>query len=116
LGYWTYPAGFQEIDESSEEAAVRETLEELASVVEVTDLFGVYSRPGAPVNIVYLARLAQDSPAPSPTDEALEVRAFAAEEVPWAELAFPSTQMVLHDWVEGQRDRKSTRLNSSHVA
>ena len=26
LGYWTYPAGFQEIDESSDEAAVRTAL------------------------------------------------------------------------------------------
>ncbi|MFL5734784.1 MAG: NUDIX domain-containing protein [Chloroflexia bacterium] len=99
LGYWTYPAGFQEIDESSDEAAVRETLEELGCTVEITGLFGVYSRPDAPVNIVYVARLTENSPAPSPTDEALEVQAFAPDEVPWDDLAFLSTQAVLRDWV-----------------
>ena len=103
LGYWTYPAGFQEIDESSDEAAVRETLEELGCPVEITRLFGVYSRPHAPVNIVYLARLPGNGPAPAPTDEALEVRAFARDEIPWDDLAFISTQAVLRDWVDSRR-------------
>jgi len=101
LGYWTYPAGFQEIDESSEQAAVRETLEELGCQVEVTGLFGVYSRPGAPVNLVYLARLVEGSSPPTTTDEALEVRALAPNEIPWDDLAFMSTHEVLHDWATG---------------
>jgi ADP-ribose pyrophosphatase YjhB (NUDIX family) len=103
LGYWTYPAGFQEIDESSEEAAMRETIEEIACPVELTGLFGVYSRPGAPVNIVYLARLIAGGSRPTPTDEALEVRAFTPDEIPWVDLAFPSTQLVLQDWVSSSR-------------
>ena len=98
-GYWTYPAGYQEIDESTEGAAVRETLEELGSNVQLDRLLGVYSRPGAPVVIVYLAHLAKDSPRPSTSKEAIEVGAFLPDEIPWDELAFPSTHQALHDWV-----------------
>jgi ADP-ribose pyrophosphatase YjhB (NUDIX family) len=100
LGYWTYPAGFQEIDESTEDAAVRETWEELRCVVRLTGLFGVYSRPGAPVNVVYLAAISAESEPPTTTTEALEVRSFAPHEIPWDDLAFPSTHAVLRDWVE----------------
>ena len=100
LGYWTYPAGFQEIDESTEEAAIRETLEEIGCYVELRELFGVYSRPGAPVNIVYVAHLFETGGIPRTTGEALEVQAFAPDEVPWADLAFPSTLAILRDWVE----------------
>jgi ADP-ribose pyrophosphatase YjhB (NUDIX family) len=101
LGYWTYPAGYQEIDESSEEAAVRETQEELGINVEVVSLHGVYSRPNAPVvNVVYAARLEPDSPRPGLSLEALEVHLFGPDEIPWGELAFPSTTLALRDWVE----------------
>lgn len=100
LGYWTYPAGFQEWDESTEEAAIRETREELACDVELEGLLGIYSRPNAPVvNVVYIARLARPESVPHTTKEAVEVRAFAADELPWAQLAFPSTHSVLLDWV-----------------
>jgi hypothetical protein len=35
--------------------------------------------------------------APQPTAEAPEVRAFAPDELPWAELAFWSTERALRD-------------------
>jgi 8-oxo-dGTP diphosphatase len=103
-GYWSYPAGYQEIDESSDEAAARETTEEIGSVVEIVSLFGVYSRPLAPVvNLVYLARFAVGSPRPHTTPESVEVRSFSAGEIPWSELAFESTHQVLRDWVRLRR-------------
>jgi|SRR5436190_9202487 len=98
LGYWTYPAGFQEIDESSDQAALRETREELGCDVKIGALFGVYSRPGAPVNVVYRARMIDGGQSPRPTDESIEARLFAADEIPWNDLAFPSTYAVLRDW------------------
>jgi len=100
LGYWTYPAGFQEWDESTEEAAIRETREELGCEVALDGLLGVYSRAGAPiVNVVYLAHLTHIGPPPHPTKEATEVRAFFPDDIPWPELAFPSTSVVLKDWL-----------------
>jgi ADP-ribose pyrophosphatase YjhB (NUDIX family) len=99
-GFWTYPAGYQEMDESTEDAARRETWEELGLHVEISRLFGVYSRAGSHVvNVVYVASLAEGASAPMLTTEAIEVGLFAPDEIPWDELAFPSTEAVLKDWV-----------------
>lgn len=99
LGFWTHPAGFQEYDETTEEAAVRETLEEIGCDVVIDRLFGVYSRAGGPVvNIVYLAHFAGARTVPCTSPEALEVKHFAPHELPWDELAFPSTERILSDW------------------
>ena len=99
-GYWTYPAGFQEWDESTEEAAIRETLEEIGCNIEIDGLFGVYSHANSPVvNIVYRAHLVPPHTVPSLSAEAIEVKAFSPEELPWSDLAFPSTERVLGDWV-----------------
>jgi ADP-ribose pyrophosphatase YjhB (NUDIX family) len=104
LGYWTYPAGYQEIDETTEEGAIRETIEETGLDVAITRLFGVYSRAGSHVvNVVYLARLERDGDLPVLTPEALEVGCFAPEKIPWDELAFPSTTEVLENWVAEMR-------------
>jgi ADP-ribose pyrophosphatase YjhB (NUDIX family) len=100
-GYWTHPAGFQEWDESTEQAAIRETREEIGCDVSLERLLGVYSRAGGPVvNVVYLARLRPGANPPCETVEAIEVRAFAPDAVPWEELAFQSTAQALRDWIE----------------
>lgn len=111
-GYWTFPAGYQEIDESTEGAAKRETLEELGCLVELDRLLGVYSRPGAPVVIVYMAHLSDDSPRPGTTSEAIEVRPFKPEEIPWDDLAFMSTVQALRDWVAAVRPEVIAQLDA----
>lgn len=98
-GYWTHPAGFQEIDESTEEGALRETREELGCEVSLQGLLGIYSRPHAPVNIVYVAQLTAQGGSPRVTPEAIEVRAFAPQDIPWQDLAFLSTHAALRDWL-----------------
>ncbi len=102
LGYWTYPAGFQEIDETTEEAAIRETREEIGCDVQLRGLFGVYSRAGAPVNVVYTADVTETGGIPCTSGEALEVRSFSPDDLPWDELAFPSTHAILRDWVRSR--------------
>jgi ADP-ribose pyrophosphatase YjhB (NUDIX family) len=105
LGYWTYPAGYQEMDETTADAAVRETLEETGLSVAISRLFGVYSRAGSHVvNVVYLARQLDERAVPVLTREALEIAGFAPDDLPWAELAFPSTELVLQDWVSLMRE------------
>jgi ADP-ribose pyrophosphatase YjhB (NUDIX family) len=101
LGFWTHPAGFQEWDETTEEAALRETREELGCDVDLVRLLGVYSRAGAPVvNVVYLAHPRTRGGVPCTTKEALEVCAFLPLEIPRDALAFPSTALAVRDWLE----------------
>jgi ADP-ribose pyrophosphatase YjhB (NUDIX family) len=104
LGYWTYPAGYQEAEESTEDAAVRETQEEIGCDVELDGLLGVYSRPSVGVVvIVYLAHFLAASKVPCLTAEALEVQSFGRSEIPWHDLAFSSTEQALRDWVASAR-------------
>jgi ADP-ribose pyrophosphatase YjhB (NUDIX family) len=94
-GRWTFPGGFVDLGESVEEAARRETDEELGIAIELGRLVGVYSRAeDRVVLIVFLARALGE---PHTTPEATEVRPFAKTELPWDELAFWSTKQALHD-------------------
>ena len=44
-GYWTLPAGFMELGETSQAAALRETFEEANARVEILNLFAVFNLP-----------------------------------------------------------------------
>jgi ADP-ribose pyrophosphatase YjhB (NUDIX family) len=94
-GLWTFPGGFVDLGESVEEAARRETREELEIDVELEGLVGVYSRPEDRVVLVVYAARALGTPCT--TEEATEVRAYAASDIPWDELAFWSTERALRD-------------------
>jgi len=96
-GLWTFPGGYVDRGEPVPDAAAREAREEAGVTVAVDDLHGVYSARGvAVVLIVYRARIAAGTPHAGP--EALEVRWFEPERIPWQELAFPSTAAALTDW------------------
>ncbi len=95
-GKWVFPGGFLDRGECVEDAAIRETWEEVNLKVEVTKLINVYSYPGYPVVvIVYLANVIGGEL--RAMDETLEVRMFAPRDVPWEDLAFPSTRDALTD-------------------
>ncbi len=101
-GTWAQPGGFLEVDETVTEAAVRETLEETGLVVEPGEIVGLYSRlEAAVVVIAFEARIVGGSPTVTP--EALEVRAFRPEAIPWGGIAFRTTVWALRDWVRRRR-------------
>ena len=94
---WTFPAGFVELGESVEEAAVRETREEIGVEIKVRELLGVYSYSNVGVaTVVYLADVVGG--ALKTCQEAEEIAGFNKESIPWTELAFRSTQDALKDW------------------
>lgn len=96
-GRWTFPGGFVDLGESVEDAAHRETDEELGLAIELGRLVGVYSR--AEDRVVLIVLLARAHGQPHTTAEAIEVRSFAQAELPWDELAFWSTERALRDAV-----------------
>jgi ADP-ribose pyrophosphatase YjhB (NUDIX family) len=97
-GKWVFPGGFVDRGESVADAAVRETLEEVCLKVSLTGILDAYSFPGSEVVVVVYAADVVGG-ALEVGDEALEVRAFRPEDLPWSELAFESTQAALRDYV-----------------
>jgi ADP-ribose pyrophosphatase YjhB (NUDIX family) len=103
LGYWTFPAGFMEMNETAAEGAVRESWEEARARIEVIDLLGTYDIPHiGQVYLLYRARMLGPEFAPGPESE--EVALFDWEEVPWDQLAFPSIGWAMKEFhkVRGQ--------------
>ena len=93
-GFWTIPAGFMEMDESTEQGAIRETMEEANARVEITDLLAIYNIVRlSQVQIFYRARML--TPDFAAGIETLELDLFAIEDIPWDELAFPTVNWIL---------------------
>jgi ADP-ribose pyrophosphatase YjhB (NUDIX family) len=104
-GFWTLPAGYLELNETTLEAAAREAYEEATARIEIDRLLAVYSIPRiSQVQLIYRARLLEPEVKAGP--ESLEVGLFRWEEIPWAEIAFPSARWALHQFreTEGRAD------------
>jgi len=98
-GLWTFPAGFMEIGESTEQAARRETEEEAHAQVELTSLYAVLSLPHiGQVYMVFRGRLI--IPEFSAVEESLDVRLFKRDAIPWDAIAFPVVKDALRRYVE----------------
>jgi ADP-ribose pyrophosphatase YjhB (NUDIX family) len=101
-GWWAQPGGFLEVDETVNQAAIRETLEETGLLIEPTEIIGLYTRlEAAVVTIAFEARIVGGAAIATP--EALEVRAFAPEDIPWDGIAFTTTLWALRDWLALRR-------------
>lgn len=101
LGFWTLPAGFMELGESTSHGAARETMEEAGAVVEIGPLYSLLNVPHAEqVHLFYLATMT--APEFSAGEESLEVVLFHEHEIPWGELAFPTIKQTL-EWFFADR-------------
>lgn len=96
-GFWVFPGGYMDLGETAEQAAIRETREEVHLEVKNLQLVGVFTRvePGVVV-IVYEAEAIGEAEV---GHETTEIGWFAPHEIPWDEIAFDSTEAALRTWV-----------------
>jgi ADP-ribose/FAD diphosphatase len=105
-GGWTMPAGYQEVDESAVQGAVRETREEALAEVEVVAPHAWLDVPHIGQSYaLFHARLRGASWGVG--QESLETRLFDVAELPWAELAFPVITMALRLFVDDRAQDRS---------
>jgi ADP-ribose pyrophosphatase YjhB (NUDIX family) len=101
-GWWAQPGGFLEVDETVNQAAIRETWEETGLLIEPGEIVGLYTRlEAAVVTIAFEARIVGGIAEPTP--EATEIMAFAPEDIPWSGIAFSTTTWALRDWLDRRR-------------
>ena len=94
-----------EIDETTEQAALRETREETGLDVELEGHLGTYSYPdnfhgGSIVVVVYRARVLGGTL--HADDDVCDARMVAPAEIPWEQLAFTSSHAALRDWLRAK--------------
>ncbi|MBV9827800.1 MAG: NUDIX hydrolase [Alphaproteobacteria bacterium] len=100
--FWTLPAGYLELNESTSVGAEREAWEEAQARILIDGLLAIYDIPRiSQVQLIYRARLSEEVFAAGP--ESLEVALFGWDEIPWGELAFPSVHWALHHEREAQQ-------------
>jgi ADP-ribose pyrophosphatase YjhB (NUDIX family) len=96
-GFWTLPAGYLELHETTAEGARREAREEALAEIELEGVLAVYSIPRlSQVQVMYRARLVSPAIAAGPESEAVAL--FGWDEIPWNELAFPSVRWALEHY------------------
>ncbi|GJL94441.1 MAG: NUDIX hydrolase [Hyphococcus sp.] len=98
-GYWTLPAGYLEVKETPEEGAVREAWEEARARLHLERLLAIYSVPRiSQVQLMYRARLASPEISAGPESEAVAL--YDWDDIPWADMAFPSAGWALRHYRE----------------
>jgi ADP-ribose pyrophosphatase YjhB (NUDIX family) len=106
-GYWTLPAGFMENQETTTEAAIRETWEEAEAKVTIDGLYTVINVPQIDqVHMFFLATMVDDKFGAGP--ESLETELFNEEDIPWNDIAFPTVKRTLKLFFE---DRKTMNFD-----
>lgn len=110
-GFWTLPAGFMELGETTAEGAARETDEEAGAVIEMLGLFTVMNVARvSQVHLYYRARLLSDTFRPG--HETMEAKLFEEHEVPWEDIAFKTVKATLETYFS---DRKRGHFDTHAI-
>lgn len=87
-GLWTLPGGFMENNETTLEAAARESHEEANANISGISLYCTYSIPHiSQVYMMYRGTLVDGICAPG--EESTETELYAEHNIPWNQMAFP---------------------------
>ena len=104
-GFWTVPAGFMENGETLQQAAARESREEALIDVEIGSLLCIaHVLYAHQVHVFFRGRMRSASYGAGV--ESLEAQLVRAEDIPWSELAFPSTEFALRRYLEDRAARR----------
>ena len=111
-GFWTVPGGFMEIGETLEQGAARETWEEALAKVDIGSLLAMVNVLHVhQVHVFFRARLIGDEFGVG--EESLESTLYEERDIPWDQIAFPSTEFALRkfldDRAKGSADVHVTR-------
>lgn len=102
VGYWTLPAGYLEMGETTEEGALRESAEEAGIEVELHGLYTVFSLPHInQIHMLYRATL--KAPVWACGSETLEIALVDEHTVPWDVLAFRTVRETLERYFADHR-------------
>lgn len=104
-GFWTLPAGFMELHETTAQGALRETHEEAGAQVKLGELFSLINveRVGQ-VHFFYAAELLSQEF--NFGHETSAVRLVSQSEVPWEDLAFRTVKETLQRFFEDKQSGK----------
>jgi ADP-ribose pyrophosphatase YjhB (NUDIX family) len=93
-GFWTLPAGFMELGETTAQGALRETEEEAGAQVELGELFSLINveRVGQ-VHFFYTAPL--QSTQFNPGHETMATQVVSESQIPWDDIAFRTVKDTL---------------------
>ncbi len=105
LGCWYLPAGYVEIDETPDQAALRETREETGLKVKIGKLFGIYPFEDDPrgkgILILYRAEVVGGRFASTP--EISEIGYFSPAAIP-EPLTGAGHSAAINDWIQNFHD------------
>jgi ADP-ribose pyrophosphatase YjhB (NUDIX family) len=109
-GYWTLPAGFMELHETTAQGAARETNEEAGAQIEMLGLYSLINvqRVGQ-VHFFYRAKLLSD--VFNPGHETMEARLFNEVDIPWEQIAFRTVRDTLERYFS---DAKTGQFGLHH--
>lgn len=96
-GCWTLPAGYLENEESVQQGAERETLEETRAQVRILSPYRMFNILFVDqIYLMFIAELlSQDF---GPTSESIDVRLFSQSDIPWDKIAFDVIRLTLEDY------------------
>lgn len=98
-GKWALPSGFIELDETPEEACLRELKEETGLDGRIVRLLGVYSQASAVYKYVLIIGYEVETAGVlSAGSDSLDARFFPPRDLPV--IAFPSHREMIHDGIK----------------